>query len=140
MHINRLRARYDHAALRPWLYVAGPMLSHGNAYANVRNGILAGESARKPGWHPIIPHLDSLVTMVGGEMELEEIMSLDFGLINRCDAVLFLEDWEQSTGAREEHAIALDCGKWVYYGLVELPKAPHVFHLSDTYTTNGQRP
>lgn len=123
--INRLRARYDHAALRPWLYIAGPMLSHGNAYANVREGILAGQYAYKRGWHPVVPHLDSLVTMVAGEMDLEHIMSLDFGLISKCDAVLFLEDWEKSTGATEEHAVAKDYGIPVYYGLVELVKAEH---------------
>lgn len=121
--INRLRARFDYAAQLPWLYVAGPMLSHGNAYVNIREGVLAGEYARKRGWHPIVPHLDAFVTMLTGPIDLEILMTQDFGLIGKCDAVVFLDDWEKSTGAKEEHAVCVDYDIPRYYGLCELPKA-----------------
>lgn len=123
--INRLRARFDYAAQLPWLYIAGPMLSYGNAYVNIREGVMAGEYARKRGWHPIVPHLDAFVTMMSGPIDLEVLMTQDFGLIGKCDAVLFLDDWEKSTGAKEEHAICVDYDIPRFYGLVELPKAKH---------------
>ena len=32
-----------------------------------------------------------------------------------CDAVLFLEGWEHSAGARREHDLAMEHGKTIYY-------------------------
>jgi nucleoside 2-deoxyribosyltransferase len=41
------------------------------------------------------------------ELEHEQYMRIDKAMIDSCDAVYFLKDWEQSKGAREEYLYAL---------------------------------
>ena len=43
--------------------------------------------------------------------EFEEYMKICKSMIDVCDAVYFLPDWKQSTGAQEEYLYALSLGK-----------------------------
>lgn len=76
--------------LRPVVYIAGPMLSEGNAYTNIRNAILAGEYVYSRGWAPIIPHLNCLVSMVTGESDPGKYLQIDLSILSKCDAMFLL--------------------------------------------------
>lgn len=39
----------------------------------------------------------------------------DLQALLRCDAILMLEGWELSRGARLEHNVAADCGLQIFY-------------------------
>lgn len=50
----------------------------------------------------------------------EKYMLADIELIFGCDALYMLENWQQSKGAKIEHAVAVHTEKQVYYSLAEL--------------------
>jgi hypothetical protein len=48
-------------------------------------------------------------------MEYENHMKIDFALIETCDAILLLRDWETSAGSRREKEYAESLGKTIIY-------------------------
>lgn len=98
----RSEDRLSNALQRPLLYVAGPMMSHGNPLLNVRNGCFAASEAYKAGWTPIVPHIDVLYQLITGEDNVEDYLTRDYAYIKACRAVWFLDGWEHSHGAKEE--------------------------------------
>ena len=48
-------------------------------------------------------------------MEYENHMKIDFALIETCDAILLLRDWETSAGSRREKEFAESLGKKIIY-------------------------
>lgn len=124
---DRLWARRNRAAKRPWVYIAGPMLSVGGPYTNVQHGVMAGEEAWRKGWVPIVPHMNAFAEMAGAVRNVEEWLECDFALIERCNAICFLPGSHDSTGAREEAALValLKMRGWenisVYVGIQNLP-------------------
>lgn len=44
-----------------------------------------------------------------------EYLHICYSIIDICDVVYFLNDWEQSEGAKLEHSYALNTGKAVAY-------------------------
>lgn len=132
--LDRLWSRYQRAVRRPWLYVAGPMISVGGPYTNVHKAVKAGEYAWGLGWQPILPQLNAFWEMAGAKRTVEEWLALDFDLIARSNAVLFLPDSDKSVGAVEEAGFveALDAFKReripCFLGVERLPSAD-AFHL-----------
>lgn len=49
-----------------------------------------------------------------------DYMHITRAMIERCDAVVLLPDWQESSGAKEEAAYAEKLGKSVYSGIDEL--------------------
>ncbi len=49
------------------------------------------------------------------KMEYENHMKIDFALIETCDAILLLRDWETSAGSRREKEYAESLGKTIIY-------------------------
>ena len=47
-------------------------------------------------------------------MDYEELMQIDFRLIDLCDGVFMLDNWTDSAGAAREKAYAMATGKPVY--------------------------
>lgn len=45
----------------------------------------------------------------------EDYMHVCYAIIDICDAVYMLKDWQDSKGARLERNYALDWDKWVFY-------------------------
>lgn len=45
----------------------------------------------------------------------KEHMYIDYAMIDICDALYMLEDWEDSEGAKTEHEYALKNGKKIYF-------------------------
>jgi hypothetical protein len=50
----------------------------------------------------------------------ETLMEGDFEIISRCDALLFIEGWEDSPGAVREERYALKLGIPVFYDIEDL--------------------
>lgn len=44
-------------------------------------------------------------------------MDICLAMVRQCDGVLMLPDWEDSTGASCERALAIKCGKPVFYSV-----------------------
>lgn len=86
---------------------------------NIARAVQLGIKVAKLGACPIVPHANT------AHPEYEEVQPYTFWIeatgeqLRRCDAVLFTEDWESSSGARNENEIAID------------EAIPRFFHLSD---------
>jgi hypothetical protein len=91
---------------------------------NIRHAELAAIGLAKKGWVVICPHKNF------GHLEIHREFALDFWLqqalviLERCDAVFMLEDWEKSSGSVEEHTLARELGLRIYYGRTEYPDVP----------------
>ena len=101
---------------RTRVYIAGPMLTSGNPYCNVRDGLRVGTILMKRGYYPFIPHLTAVWEMASSEdFTYEDWLALDFQSIGMSDALLRLPG--DSRGADREIAEARRLGIPVYYSL-----------------------
>lgn len=55
------------------------------------------------------------VLPVYDDVSHDEYLHICYGIIDICDAVFMLEDWQQSKGARMELQYAADWGKQILY-------------------------
>lgn len=97
------------------VYVAGP-LSQGDQLANIRNAILSGETLRKAGLVPFVPHLFSFWHLLSPGA-YESWMALDFAWLERCDALVRLPGLSSGSDREVQRASAL--GLPVYYSVQE---------------------
>jgi hypothetical protein len=90
------------------IYLAGKY--SGNSYAEVENNIQYAESVMikllLAGWNVFSPHkntshLDRFKDSIK-EFTYDFFMKRCFDMIDRCDAICFLENWESSPGSKEE--------------------------------------
>ena len=51
----------------------------------------------------------------------EDYMSICLEMVHAADAVVMLQGWTESAGAKEEHEEAEHCGKIIYYGIEAVP-------------------
>lgn len=99
-----------------FVYVAGP-ITKGDQFVNCRNGVLAGERLRAEGLCPFVPQLSGLWQMIS-PVDYEGWMALDFGWIERCDALLRIPG--ESSGADREVEHATKLGIPVFYSEADL--------------------
>lgn len=64
----------------------------------------------KLGYKPINPTKNGVDSDKWGDHMVEDVKSL-----NKCEAVYFLSDWEDSAGATVEHIFAVNTGKKMIY-------------------------
>lgn len=94
-----------------WLiYVAGPY-SHGDTALNVRAAILAGLQICQAGHLSFVPHFFHFAHLVV-PMGYEAWMTIDLGMLRRCDAILRLPGY--SPGADREVELARTIGMPVF--------------------------
>lgn len=94
------------------IYIAGPYRhpkEHG-VFDNIMNAREAGTAIAGRGdeWFPVCPHLNSM--FMGGIREDDYWLDGDLELMRRCDALLLLDGWEESSGARAEREVAEAAG------------------------------
>jgi hypothetical protein len=85
------------------IYVAGPFRGP-HAWAieqNIRRAEELGMEVAKLGAMPLIPH--SNTRFFHGALPDEFWLKGTLALLYKCDAAIFLDNWEASSGAREEH-------------------------------------
>jgi hypothetical protein len=109
------------------VYIAGPFSGKGetreqqraDTEAKIARAVQLGIKVAKLGAYPIIPHANT------AHPEFEDVQPYQFWidatgeLLVRCNAVLFTDDWQESSGARGENEIAINA------------EIPRFFHLSD---------
>jgi len=95
------------------IYLAGPM----RGLPELNHPAFNREAARlrRLGWDVVNPvevgeKFGSAEKLAEDDALLERLMRHELALLAECDAVLLLEGWEMSAGARRELQVALDCG------------------------------
>ena len=104
------------------IYLAGPYRAK-NGYTvreNVRTAERFAVEVVQLGHYPVTPHLNT--AFFDGEAEDEYFLAHGLALLSRCDAILLLPRWEQSSGSRQELADAHLHGLEVYKGIHEIPE------------------
>jgi hypothetical protein len=105
------------------VYVAGPLRAK-NAWEmelNIRRAEELALQVWKMGAAAICPHaMNRFYFGALGPMGDQMFLDGDFEIIRRCDAVLFTEDWMDSTGAMLEHKVARKEGITMVYDIEEL--------------------
>ncbi len=99
------------------IYVAGRY--RGESWNEVWENIIhARTEARKlwlQGWAVICPHANSIF-MDGKEGETDGVfLNGDLEIIRRCDAIYMLDNWKESSGAKEELRLAVSLGLEIIY-------------------------
>lgn len=67
------------------------------------------------GYLEAIGHTVMNPAVLEGEFEHHEFMHICFAMIDVCDSVYFLNNWEDSKGAKLEHSYAIKNDKWIKY-------------------------
>ena len=87
------------------IYVAGKYTGDVNKnIASARNVAIA---LWEIGHAVICPHLNSAHMEEDCKADYETYMRGDFNMISRCDALVMVENWKDSSGAKREHEYAL---------------------------------
>lgn len=112
------------------IYIAGKYT--GKTYSEIDNNIKKAEAkaveliAKKglSGYYPVTPHLNTR------HFEIYETCLSDIGynywitgtaeMLMRCDGILMLENWENSSGGRMEHQIARENNIPIFYSVDEV--------------------
>jgi nucleoside 2-deoxyribosyltransferase len=90
------------------VYVAGPITAPTpeEVAGNVEVARRAAKEIWRMGAYALVPHLNSPMGLFDGEVTNEEIYLADLEMLERCDAVFLLPNWENSRGANYERAWA----------------------------------
>ena len=107
------------------IYIAGKYGAHSlPSKERLRNTMKAIEAGRKlilMGHNPFIPHLLHFVHE-GWEVDIgQKYYELDTEWLKQCDAILMLDSWKESPGARKEESLAIELGISVYMSIDEIP-------------------
>ena len=95
------------------------------AHQNTLKAIDVGLRLIEKGHLPFIPHLTHFLHIHSpAEIPPSFWYQYDLAWLHACDAVLMMEGWTKSHGAKMEHDFALQHGKKIYYGLEEVPEVP----------------
>lgn len=73
--------------------------------ANIERARLAGLEVRKAGYVPVVPHL-AILYDDPNDFTYEKAMQECLALLRRCDAVLMVDGWRESRGAKIERHVA----------------------------------
>lgn len=108
----------------PLLYIAGPYRAETREGVdlNIQAARAVGLLAARKGWCPVIPHsmtanLDAIAPSIGDEFWLTATLEV----MRRCDAVLLLPGWSQSSGTRAEYEEAVRLAIEVYLDVDNMP-------------------
>lgn len=97
------------------IYVAGPYRAETPAgrTENILHAASAAMKLWRDGWAVICPHMNT--AHFDGCVSDETFLAGDLAILERCDAIYMLRDWDKSLGARTELAVAQEQGIEVYY-------------------------
>ena len=108
------------------IYVAGPYTAptRKQVKANIARAEAAGQRILAAGHIPIIPHKITSFWDEKGPCanwrHADWLACFCLPLMDRCDAVFFIEGWEHSDGATAEYKYAAATGMPIYFDLYEL--------------------
>ena len=123
--------------MTPVIFLAGPYTakSMSDIEANVTNAARWGGVVKRLGWVPMCPHTNShriaLESMRDFGLCHKSFYTDALALLERCDAILMIEGYEQSEGAKAAHAFAeehdIPVFLWRHWDSTHdgIPKAKH---------------
>jgi hypothetical protein len=89
------------------VYVAGKLNADAVGYVkNMNKMIVAADLLRRAGYAVIVPCLDFVCGLVGGDYEYEDYFENNQEALKRCDEIYVLKGWESSEGTKKEIALA----------------------------------
>lgn len=102
------------------VYVAGPYSAPTKAgrAANIKAAWLVGCQVATLGVYPVVPHMNT--AHMDDLQDWQWWIDATLELMLRCNAVLMMEGWEKSRGARGEEAAAKRFGIPVFYKIEDL--------------------
>lgn len=102
------------------VYIAGPFRgkSHWDVECNVRRAEALALEAWRAGFAVICPHTNT--RFFDGAADDSIWLNGDLEILHRCDAVLTTENWEESSGAKEEVRRAMIWNIPVFHSLEDL--------------------
>jgi hypothetical protein len=110
-----MSALQSRPVILPVVYIAGKYraATPWQVLGNVRAAQEAALRVWKMGAVALCPHSNS--ALFDGEADDSVWLEGDKELLRRCDAVLMVGDWQRSSGACAEHALAADLGLPIFY-------------------------
>ena len=92
-------------------YIAGPYRAgHGRTVReNIRSAEIVALKYWKLGYAVICPHLNT--AFFDGEAEDSIWLEGDLEILRRCDVIVLMKNWHESSGAKEERRLAKSLGK-----------------------------
>ena len=112
--IDKIRKRG--CLMYPLAYLAGPYRSAAGLPGIEANILAAGRIARdlwQMGFAVICPHKNT--GLMDGAIPDQGWLEGDFAMISRCDVIVMMPNWKESSGARAEHEFALQVGVPIFY-------------------------
>jgi len=117
-------------ANKPIIYIAGKLTDTENhlILANIEKAYNVFIELLRCGIYSICPHtltthiIDAKVDTLKG-MDYEIWIEYCFSVLQRCDAVLMLDNWQDSYGAKKELSYTKKLGLPIYYSVAELKAA-----------------
>lgn len=102
------------------VYVAGPYSADTDEQrnANIRAAWLVGCQVATLGVYPVIPHVNT--AHMDKLQEQQWWLDATLELMMRCNAVLMMDNWKKSHGAKGEEAMAKKVGIPVFYDIASL--------------------
>lgn len=101
------------------VYLAG-LYTKGNIDDNITLARKIAIEVWESGLWAITPHLNTAHFEVDCKATYEDYMQGDLCMVSRCDAIIMLPGWDQSSGAKRELDLAKSLNIPVYY-YPELP-------------------
>ena len=88
------------------VYISGKITDNENYVKDFEN---RARQLKSLGYYPVNPVwiYERLKAQLGREPTRREIMNEDIRELKKCDYINFLDNWEESEGAREEHETAV---------------------------------
>ena len=111
------------------IYLAGPYSPYkddlGHHHTTAGNISKAKEMACtlwQMGFTVLAPHLNTADFENFCSCNYEDYLAGDFTILKRCDAVLFLPDWQKSTGSIREYNFSKQNNIPIYFKIEDLPQ------------------
>ena len=99
------------------IYISGPISGTKDHKGRFK---VAADEIREKGHEPVNP-CDMDLILNPATTSWHQFMLADIGLLRACDAMVQLDGWESSRGAKLEHAEAVKYGIKVYKRLENIP-------------------
>lgn len=92
------------------VYVAGPFSApeRSGVDANIARAVALGLEVARLGACPWIPHANTAHPLFEHVQHYSFWIAATAEQLRRCDAVIFTDDWKNSSGARNENEVAIE--------------------------------